>query len=222
MRIFIHRFLTGLTVLTLFTAGAPAASCAISAAEVARGVEGKYASLQDLSADFRQESRIVSLGRSRMKSGTMRFKKPGKMRWDYDAPDPQTLVSDGTTLWYFRPGQNQVVIQDLGRAFTNRTPLLFLFGEGSLAEEFTWEEEDLSGSGDGTYTLAMRPRRETPDLVALTLEVRAGDFSIVATVLEDAFGNVTRLEFSGEEENRGLQDEIFQFEVPPGTEVIRP
>jgi len=221
MKLLIRSVSAGLTVLALFVAGAPAASRAISAAEVALGVEGKYAPLRDLSADFRQESRIVSLGSSRTKSGTIRFEKPGKMRWDYDAPGPQTLVSDGTTLWYFRPDQNQVIIQDLGLAFTSQTPLLFLFGEGSLADEFTWDEEELADNG-GTYTFSMRPRRETPDLVALTLEVRTVDFSIGATVLEDAFGNVTRLEFSGEKEDRGLQDGLFQFEVPPGAEVIRP
>jgi len=211
-----------LAVPVFFSAAGPLPALAISASEVARGVEGKYSSLEDLSADFRQESRVVTLGRTRIKEGTIRFEKPGKMRWDYDSPSPQTLVSDGKTLWFYRPGQKQVVIQDISRAFTSQTPLLFLFGEGSLAEEFEWEEKDLDGSGEGTYTLAMRPKRETPDLISLTLEVRALDFSIGATVLEDAFGNVTRLEFSGEKENQGLGDEIFSFEVPEGTEVVRP
>ena len=185
-------------------------------------MENKYSSLKDLSADFRQESRVVTLGRTRVKSGTIRFVRPGRMRWDYLGPDPQMLVSDGSTLWFYRPGQKQVVVQDVSAAFTNQTPLLFLFGEGSLAEEFDWDEKDLEGSRDGIYTLAMRPRKETPDLISLTLEVRAGDFSIGATVLEDAFGNVTRLEFSGEKEDQDLLDDIFTFEVPEGTEVIRP
>jgi outer membrane lipoprotein carrier protein len=183
-------------------------------------VERKYSSLKDLSADFRQESRIATLGRSRYKSGTLRIEKPGKMRWDYESPDPQTLVSDGTTLWFYTPSRKQVVIQEISRAFTNQTPLLFLFGEGKLGEEFDWEERDL-GEGS-TYTLALRPKRETPDLISLTLEVRAPDFSIGATVLEDAFGNVTRLEFDGEIEDQGLDDGIFTFQVPPGTEVVRP
>ena len=209
-------------VSALLSAAAQSPAAAISASEVARGVESKYSSLKDLSADFRQESRVITLGRSRVKSGTIRFEKPGKMRWDYAGPDPQLLVSDGSTLWFYRPDQKQVVIQDVSAAFTSQTPLLFLFGEGSLAEEFQWDEKDLAGSGEGTYGLAMRPRVETPDLVSLTLEVRADDFSISATVLEDAFGNVTRLEFSGEREDQGLPDEIFTFQIPEGTEVVRP
>ncbi|HIE00862.1 MAG TPA: outer membrane lipoprotein carrier protein LolA, partial [Thiotrichaceae bacterium] len=27
------------------------------------------------------------------------FKKPKKMRWDYETPDKQEIVTDGTTLW---------------------------------------------------------------------------------------------------------------------------
>jgi len=217
-----RRLLITAAVSALLFAAAPPPAAAISASEVARGVESKYSSLKDLSADFRQESRIVTLGRSRIKGGTIRFEKPGRMRWDYHGPDPQMLVSDGRTLWFYRPGQKQVVIQDISAAFTNQTPLLFLFGAGNLAEEFDWDEKDLEENSDGTYTLAMRPKEETPDLIALTLEVRAVDFSIGATVLEDAFGNVTRLEFSEEKENQGLPDEIFTFVVPEGTEVIRP
>jgi len=217
-----RRLWTLLTASALLFTAAPSPAAAISASEVARGVESKYSSLRDLSADFRQESRIVTLGRSRIKSGTIRFERPGRMRWDYHPPDPQLVVSDGSTLWFYRPGQQQVIVQDISAAFTNQTPLLFLFGEGSLAQEFDWDEKDLEGDGDGIYTLAMRPREETPDLISLTLEVRALDFSIGATVLEDAFGNVTRLEFSEEKENQGLPDEIFTFQVPEGTEVIRP
>ena len=200
----------------------PVTGKALSASAVAKGLREKYAALDDLSAVFRQESKVVSLGRSRKKEGTIRFKKPGRMRWDYISPDPQLIIADGEKLWYFRPGRNQVVVQELSRAFANQTPLFFLFGQGDLSTEFTWGEGDLAPDGKGNFVLALKPRVETPDLVDLTLEVRKTDFSVFATVLQDAFGNVTRLEFSGEKENGGLADELFTFDPPPGAEVVRP
>jgi outer membrane lipoprotein carrier protein len=212
----------GFAALFLSLAAPAARVMALSSTQVAEGVQSKYAGLKDLSADFKQESRLATLGRSRHKGGTIDFKKPGKMRWDYEGPDVQLIVSDGRTLWYYRPGQKQVVVQDLGEAFTNQTPLLFLFGEGSLSEVFTWEEKELVADEEERYLLELRPREETPDLVALSLEVRAGDFSVAATVLKDVFGNITRLEFSGEEENLGLDDGLFSFDIPEGAEVIRP
>lgn len=201
---------------------APATGEALDASAVAKGLREKYAALEDLSAVFRQESKVVSLGRSRQKEGTILVKKPGRMRWDYTAPDRQLIISDGENLWYFRPDRNQVVVQELSRAFTNQTPLFFLFGEGDLSAEFTWGEGDLVPDGKGNFVLELKPRVETPDLVDLTLEVRKADFTVFATVLRDAFGNVTRLEFSGEKENGGLADELFTFEPPPGAEVVRP
>jgi outer membrane lipoprotein carrier protein len=201
---------------------APATGEALNASVVVKGLREKYAALEDLSAAFRQESKVVSLGRSRRKEGTIRFKKPGKMRWDYTAPDRQLIISDGENLWYFRPDRNQVVVQDLSRAFANQTPLFFLFGEGDLSTEFTWVDGDLVPDGKGNFVLELKPRVETPDLVNLTLEVRPADFSVFATVLRDAFGNVTRLEFSGEKENGGLADELFTFDPPAGVEVVRP
>jgi outer membrane lipoprotein carrier protein len=200
----------------------PVTGKALSASAVAKGLREKYAALDDLSAVFRQESKVASLGRSRKKEGTIRFKKPGRMRWDYTAPDPQLIVADGEKLWYFRPDRNQVVVQELSRAFASQTPLFFLFGEGDLSTEFTWVGGDLVPDGKGNFVLELKPRVETPDLVDLTLEVRRADFSVFATVLRDAFGNVTRLEFSREKENGGLADDLFIFAPPPGAEVVRP
>jgi outer membrane lipoprotein carrier protein len=213
--------LTALAALLLLAVLLPGAAFALGAGEVADGVQKKYSALNDLSASFNQESRVVTLGRSRFKEGTILFKKPGRMRWDYSPPDPQLIVSDGETLWYYRQEQKQVFIRNLGSVFAIQTPLLFLFGEGRLADQFLWEEKELTADGEGTYLLEMTPRSETPDLVSLALAVREGDFSIAATVLTDAFGNVTRLDFSEERENQGLEEGPFTFEVPEGSEVIR-
>ena len=36
------------------------------------------------------------------------------MRWDYDPPDPQTIVGDGETLWIYQPDLKQVIKAPLG------------------------------------------------------------------------------------------------------------
>ena len=54
---------------------------ALGAGRVAGGVQQRYADMSDLSADFEQTSTVVTLGRTRRKAGTIRFLRPGKMRW---------------------------------------------------------------------------------------------------------------------------------------------
>ena len=64
--------------------------------------------LQSLQAGFTQrvsdaQGRIVQES-----AGSMAMQKPGRFRWDYTAPSPQTIVADGQRLWVHDPGLDQV------------------------------------------------------------------------------------------------------------------
>jgi outer membrane lipoprotein carrier protein len=187
-----------------------------------RCVQDRYGATRDLTAAFAQESRVSSLGRPRARTGRLFFQAPGRMRWEYDGPDPQVIVADGSQLWFYRPDRRQAVVQPLDAAFTRQTPLLFLLGRGDFAAEFTWEERALVPGGEGLVSVELRPRVEAPDLVRLVLEVVAGECRLAGTIVEDAFGNVTRLVFSGERTDTGLDAALFRFAPPKGTEVVRP
>src|SRR5512139_1002305 len=76
-----------------------------------RCVQERYGALRDLSASFAQESRVVSLGRPRTRSGTLSFLAPGRMRWEYAGPERELIVADGERLWFYRPERKQVVVQ---------------------------------------------------------------------------------------------------------------
>ncbi len=191
-------------------------------AALVRCVQDRYGGLRNLAADFAQESRVASLGRPRTRAGRLFFQAPGRMRWEYDGPDPQVIVADGKQLWFYRPERNQVLIQPLDAAFTRQTPLLFLLGQGDFAAEFTWDERGLAPGAGGLQSVALRPRVETPDLSRLVLEVVAGECRLAGTIVEDAFGNVTHLVFSGERANTDLDAGLFHFDPPRGTEVVRP
>jgi outer membrane lipoprotein carrier protein len=187
-----------------------------------RCVQSRYGALRDLTATFTQESRVASLGRARSRAGRLFFQAPGRMRWEYDGPEPQLIVADGKQLWFFRPERRQVVVQAVDAAFTRQTPLLFLLGRGDFATEFTWEERELPAGSGGAVSIALRPRVEAPDLSRLVLEVVGGECRLAGTIVEDAFGNVTHLVFSGERADTGLDAGLFRFAPPKGTDVVRP
>jgi outer membrane lipoprotein carrier protein len=203
-------------------AGGPAPARAETTGGLLRCVQARYGALRDLTARFDQESRVASLGRPRTRAGSILFQARGRMRWEYDPPDRQLVVSDGATVWFYRPEQKQVVVQKIDAAFTRQTPMLFLFGKGDFAADFTWEEGTPAAGAPGTVRLSLRPRVEAPDLVRLQLDVEPGSCRLAATTIEDAFGNVTRLAFSGEHADTGLDAALFRFSPPAGTEVVRP
>jgi chaperone LolA len=222
MRIVLLRWLCG---------GALALGALLAAAGTARGespgallrcVQGRYGALRDLSAAFVQESRVASLGRPRSRVGRMFFLPPGRMRWEYDPPDAQLIVADGRQLWFYRPERRQAVVQPMDAALNRQTPFLFLLGKGDFSSEFSWEERDAPAGPDGAVVVTLRPRVEAADLSRLVLEIVPRECRLSATVVEDAFGNVTRLVFSGERADAGLDAGLFRFAPPPGTELVRP
>jgi outer membrane lipoprotein carrier protein len=188
-----------------------------------RCVQARYGALRDFTAAFTQESRVASLGRNRTRAGRLFFQAPGKMRWEYDAPEPQVVVADGKQLWFYRPERRQVVVQPMDAAFTRQTPLLFLVGRGDFAADFTWDDRELATAAGGVVSIALQPRVEAPDLSRLVLEVVAGaTCRLAGTIVEDAFGNVTHLVFATERADTGLDAGLFRFAPPKGTEVVRP
>ena len=195
---------------------------AATPAALLRCVQDRYGALRDLTAAFTQESRVASLGRTRTRAGRLFFQAPGRMRWEYDGPEPQLIVADGKQLWFHRPERGQVVVQPVDAAFTRQTPLLFLFGRGDFAAEFSWDERELAPGPAGLVSIALRPRVEAPDLSRLVLEVAAGECRLAGTIVEDAFGNVTHLVFSGERADTGLDAGLFRFSPPKGADVVRP
>jgi len=198
------------------------ASATPPVAALLRCVQTRYGALRDLTAAFAQESRVASLGRTRTRAGRLYFQAPGRMRWEYDAPEPQLIVADGKQLWFHRPERNQVVVQPMDAAFTRQTPLLFLFGRGDFAAEFTWDEREPAPGAGGVLSIALRPRVEAPDLSRLVLEIVGPECRLAGTIVEDAFGNVTHLGFSAERANTGLAAGLFQFSPPKGADVVRP
>ncbi len=201
---------------------APVPARAGSAGELLRCVQERYRGFRDLSAGFVQESRVASLGRPRSRAGRLLLLPPGRMRWEYDPPESQLIVADGRQLWVYRPAQKQAIVQPMDGALARQTPFLFLLGKGDFAAEFTWEDPAPAAGPDGTVSVALRPRAEAPDLALLVLEIVPGECRLAGTRIEDSFGNVTRLSFSGERADTRPDAGLFRFAPPAGTEVVRP
>ena len=69
--------------------------------------------------------------------GTVQIKKPGKMRWDYTAPEKKLFVSDGSTIYLYVPADKQVIVSPVPADDSATTAVLFLAGKGNLARDFT-------------------------------------------------------------------------------------
>lgn len=201
---------------TPVTAGA--ADCPDPPTIVTR-LQERYDETRAFRADFRQELTVVSIGSSDVSEGTVVFKKPGKMRWDFQTP-PQQIVSDGRTLWIHQPELKQVLKGPFQGGFVSTTPVSFLLGVGRITDQFRPEADPRGCRGARVY-VRLAPKN-AEELGALAFGVDRVTFDIVEAAVTDPMGNVTTLTFSDVARNVDVPDATFDFRVPPGTDVITP
>lgn len=188
--------------------------------EVVEGLEGVYAKIIDLRAEFTQNAFNRSLGQTIKAEGVVYLKKPGKMRWEYRSPSPQQIVSDGKSLWVYTPELNQVNVGEAPRALAGPAGS-FLAGLGRLREAFTVRFlNPLKVDQAGNPVLDLRPKRAEPVLTRLILTVDPKEFLVRKAVLYDQFENTVTMQFTKVSVNSGLADALFTFAPPKGAAVV--
>lgn len=194
---------------------------AVTGQSVLAEIQKRYESTNDLEAGFLQEYIGKVMKRPQKGEGKVFFKKKGMMRWDYRVPN-QKLITDGLTLWYFQPEENQVFVSDISKVIKEKTPLAFLAGEGDLSQDFELLNFDESVSQiEDHFVLELVPKEPDAALSKLTLTVDKESYYVVQTDIFDGLGNVTRTRFIDIKTNVGLPDSFFQFTIPPGAEVLK-
>ena len=184
-------------------------------------IQHRYQNTNDLEAGFVQEYIGKVMKRVQRGEGKVYFKKKGMMRWDYQVPNQQ-LISNGHTLWYYQPEDNQVFISDVSKVLKEKTPLAFLAGEGDLSRDFNLLNFSESRSQkEDHFVLELAPKEPYPALGKLTLTVDRKTYFVIQTDVFDELGNVTRTRFIDIKTNLNLPNSFFQFTIPPGAEVLR-
>ena len=187
---------------------------------VADKVDQRYNHLQTLEAQFSET--YSGAGMTRTESGTLTLKKPGRMRWDYQEPRPKMFLTDGTTAWFYVPGERQVRKAPVKQLDDLRSPLRYLLGKTKLEKEFVRLSiaTDAKPVNAGDIVLRGIPKG-MQDRVAQTLVEVTPDGLITRIEVEELDGSVTEFRFLQQTENVQLADQHFRFTPPPGVEVVQ-
>lgn len=189
--------------------------------EIVEKLQKNYSSMKDYEADFIQEAKIKGYPRTQESSGKVFFKKGGKMRWNYDKPEKQEIVTDGTTLWMYTPSLNQVMQAGFSMTNQSRVAQAFLSGMGSIRDDFDMSGGELDETGI-SYRIMLIPKDVTEKIKSLELTVDAKTFYIKRSRMTDIYDNVTIVSLSDFKINSGLADSLFDFVIPKGVEVVVP
>src|SRR5215831_6694669 len=108
---------------------------AAGAQNLAQALQRKYDSVKDWSADFSHAYRGGVLRKQIVERGRLLVKKPGKMRWQYTAPEEKLFVADGVKMYSYIPQDKQVIVSSIPPENEATTPTLFLAGKGNLTRD---------------------------------------------------------------------------------------
>jgi outer membrane lipoprotein carrier protein len=191
-------------------------------AVVAR-VQSRYERTTRLQARFRQETRVPGFDQVQTGEGQVWILKPGMMRWDYTKPERQTIIANGDTLWIYLPEDHQVIRDRINHSLGTRTPALFLAGQARLTDLFTVVRMLPQGPGEGgLLELELAPKGETIPYTEVHLGVDPSSYLVKLVRVIDAAGNMTAMWFSDINTEAAVAPSLFQFQVPPGVEVMAP
>lgn len=190
-------------------------------AELAAALQQKYDTIRDFSAEFTHAYAGGALRKQVTERGRVLIKKPGKMRWEYSAPDQKLFVSDSVKMYSYLPEDKQVIVSTVPPDDAAATPTLFLAGKGNLTRDFTPSLIDLpNGMPAGSRALKLVPKTQQTDYDWLVLVVDPQTLDLRGLVTTDAQGGVSSFSFTNLKMNTNPSDKEFAFKIPRGVDVV--
>lgn len=147
-------------------------------------------------------------------SGSVAMQRPGRFRWNYEAPFERVIVSDGEKVWLYEADLEQVTIRRLSSGIGD-TPAALLTGKVSVLERF---KVDRSWNEEGLALVRLVPRSADSDFAAVTLGFDGP--ALRRLLLDDRLGQQTRIDLTEVRINPRLAPDLFRFLPPPGADVI--
>jgi outer membrane lipoprotein carrier protein len=186
-----------------------------------KGVETRYNRAKTLQVLFHEEYTPPGPGGAparRSESGRLMLRKPGRMRWDYSQPKGKLFVSDGKVMWLYTPAENRAEKMKLQESDDMRAPLAFLLGKLDFQKEFRNLLARPEGAAAGTRITA---EPKSGNLPYSAVEFVVTRENRIREVKVTGFDN-SILDFTFDEESLDppLDGKLFQFQAPPGAEVV--
>lgn len=189
-------------------------SVAASDADARQHLQDMLENIHTLKAEFTQTVLDSELSPVQETEGTLWLSRPGKFRWNYEAPYAQTIVADGENLWTYDPELEQATVKPMAASLAS-SPAAVLTGDAPLDENFDVKEIGKSGE---LYWIELRPSVQDTDFEHMRVALDDGRLDTME--LRDNLGQTTRIRFSKVERNVEIPAERFVFEVPENADLI--
>jgi outer membrane lipoprotein carrier protein len=205
------------------------------AENVASRLESRYRAAKTLKATFLERySENGALLRS--EAGTAYFRRPGRMRWEYEQPENDLFLVDGKTAWFYVPADHTVTRIPAKQSGDLRTPLALLAGQMKISHvcsrvELADAEKPLHET-DAVLRCIVRgqkPNAATSDsdtalsateTDAIFFEVVPDTGELARLLVRQSGGIEVEFRFENWRFDPILPDAMFRFQPPPGVAIV--
>jgi outer membrane lipoprotein carrier protein len=201
---------------------------------IAAKLEARYRGAHTLQATFLE--RYSESGQVvRSEAGIAYFRRPGKMRWEYESPEKNLFMVDGKMAWFYVPADHTVTRAPAKQSTDWRTPLALLAGEMKLSrvcarlEPTTAEKPDtvgnavlycpLRGEESAPKSASADTAEASPDQ-SVYLEVMPATGNLARVLVREKGGVVVEFKFADWRFDPPLADSFFRFDVPRGVAIV--
>ena len=206
-----RKLLLALGLVAVSLPAVPAQEGAPALAGLQRWLDGT----KDLQARFEQTLLSSALGAGPKEAGRVFLRRPGRMRWEYTAPETKIalLVDDRTELYLAEERRLHVA-----QLSDDDAPLAALLaGTQPLASMF--EAEPLPDQ-EGRRRLRLVPKSKTSGVQEIVIGLDPSTSAVLSAEVLDQGGNRMGYAFTARKRNAGIADAMFRFTPPKGTEVV--
>src|SRR4029077_10111456 len=197
-------------------------------------LEARYRPARTMQARFlerySENNRVI-----RSEAGIVYFRRQGKMRWEYEAPEKNLFLVDGKSAWFYVPADHTVTRVPAKQSTDWRTPLALLAGEVKLSR--ICERVDLAAAekpekaGDAVLSCLLKgPAIRAGQTLGkgavdsnrdvLLLEVAQDTSELVRAVVRGSGGVRIEFKFKDWQFDPPLPDSFFRFELPRGVAIV--
>ena len=208
----------GMPLIGSFAFSAAAAEPELKLSQILDRMEAHYTD-KSFQAEFAQESTIKAMDITDFAAGKMYVRYPGMMRWEYEKPEKQVIITDAKKLWIYRPADNQVMTGSAPAFFSDGKGASFLSDIKLIRKKF--EIAQVESKENFFYELKLKPLEKTLDVTDIRLSVTKDTFTVIRIVTYNSYGDENRIELINHQFNVKLDNELFSFEIPKGTDVLQ-
>ena len=183
--------------------------------DILTALEQKYSG-KSFQADFTQISKLAALDITEKASGRAFFSHPGKMKWQYLTPQHHEIITNGISLWIYRPDENQVMQGNASQFFKSGAGGAFLSDISLIRKNFIINLKEVTAD---YVEIDLTAKKKTKDISSIIIRISQTTSEIVRVVTYNSYDDTTLFELSNIQ-FKTIDPEVFNFKIPDNVDII--